>query len=55
MNGCNYTPSYIAIYADKELKGGLKGASDDEVNARLDAIIRLFVCLHSRDNFILQY
>jgi cullin 3 len=37
------------------LKKGLKGVSPAEQEARLEAIIRLFCCLHGRDVFIKAY
>ena len=33
----------------------LKGKSEEQTDARLDAIIRLFCCLHGRDIFIKSY
>jgi cullin 3 len=55
MNMCQFTPHYIASFTDNEFKKGLKGVSELETNARLDAIIRLFCCLHGRDVFIKAY
>lgn len=55
MNQCQFTPHYIASYCDNELKKGLKGVSEQETEARLEAIIRLFCCLHGRDVFIKAY
>ena len=55
MNECSQTPSYIAQYCDVELKKGLKGASEQEIDSRLSAIVRLFCCLHGRDIFIKSY
>ena len=55
MNKCQYTAHYIASYCDNEFRKGLKGISEAETNERLDAIIRLFCCLHGRDVFIKSY
>jgi len=55
MNKCGSTPSFIANYTDKELKSGLKSVSNDEIDQRLSAIVRLFCCLHGRDLFIKSY
>ena len=55
MNKQDMTPHYMAAYSDNELRKGLKGIPDAEVNLRLDAIIRLFCCLHGRDIFIRAY
>lgn len=55
MNKCSLTANYIAAYCDNEFRRGLKGVSEQETNDRLDAIIRLFCCLHGRDVFIKAY
>lgn len=55
MNQCQFTPHYIASYCDNELKKGLKGVNEVETDVRLEAIIRLFCCLHGRDVFIKAY
>ena len=55
MNNCQFSPHYIASYCDNELRKGLKGVSEAETEARLEAIIRLFCCLHGRDVFIKAY
>lgn len=55
MNECSQTPSYIANYTDVELKKGLKGSTEAEIDTRLSAIVRLFCCLHGRDIFIKAY
>ena len=49
------TPHYIAAYCDNEFRKGLKGLSEADTNSRLEAIIRLFCCLHGRDVFIRSY
>jgi len=55
MNNCEKTPHYIAIYTDGQFKKGLNQISIDEVEKRLEAIVRLFCCLHGRDTFIASY
>ncbi|PCJ22545.1 MAG: hypothetical protein COA94_09010 [Rickettsiales bacterium] len=55
MNEQQVTAHFIASYCDNEFKKGLKGVSEAETDSRLDAIIRLFCCLHSRDVFVKQY
>ena len=55
MNKCQHTPHYIASYCDNEFRRGLKGVSEAETENRLDAIIRLFCCLHARDVFVRSY
>jgi len=55
MNECASTPAFIAQYCDAELKKGLKGKNEKEIDDRLSAIVRLFCCLHGRDIFIKSY
>lgn len=55
MNQCDKTPHHIAFYCDNEQKKGLKQLSDTEIEKRLDAIVRLFCCLHGRDTFMASY
>lgn len=55
MNKCNYSPHFIASYCDNEFRKGLKGINEIETEGRLEAIIRLFCCLHERDSFIKSY
>lgn len=55
MNGQPFTPNYIAQFTDREMRVGLKGVADFEVDKRLSAIINLFRCLHGRDIFIKAY
>lgn len=56
MNKQQLSPNFIAAYCNNEFVKGLKGVNDRAlINARLDAIIRLFCCLHSRDIFIKAY
>ena len=45
----------MAKYSDNELSKGLKGVSTEDQNDRLDAIIRLFCCLHGRDTYLKAY
>jgi hypothetical protein len=55
MNKCNYTPHFLASYCDNEFKKGLRGASEEETEKRLSAIINVFNCLHARDVFLRSY
>lgn len=55
MNSYSSTPAFIATYAHKELTTGLKGVNNEETELRLDAIVKLFCCLHGRDLFIKKY
>ena len=55
MNEQSFTSGYIAQFADKELRQGLKGVPDLEVEKRLSSIINLFCCLQGRDMFLKVY
>ena len=55
MNKCSYSAHYIASYCDNEMKKGLKGVSESDTEIRLNALIKLFVCLNDRDVFIRYY
>ena len=55
MNECGQTPFYLAVFSNMEMTKGLKGVSDSELQDRLDAIIRLFCCLHGRDTYMKAY
>lgn len=55
MNACSATPIYIAKYTHTEMTRGLKGVSNEETEQRIEAIVKLFCCLHGRDVFINKY
>jgi len=55
MNKFSETPQYMADYCDHLFKTGIKGMSENEIEENLDAVIRLFRCLHNRDIFIKAY
>jgi len=55
MNQYDKTPHHMAMYADNEFKKAFKQLNDIEIEKRLDAIVRLFCCLHGRDTFIASY
>ena len=55
MNKFSETPQYMAEYCDYLFKSGIKGMSENEIEENLDAVIRLFRCLHNRDIFIKAY
>ena len=52
MNEQTFTAMYIAQFADRELRVGLKGVTELDVDRRLSSIIDIFRCLHSRDSFM---
>ena len=55
INEGQFSAMYIAQFTDKEMRVGLKGASDFEVNRRFNDIIRLFRHCAYRDYFIKMY
>ena len=55
MNECPKTPHFIAFYCDNEFRKGFKQLTDDEIDKKLDAVVRLFCCLHGRDLFIATF
>jgi hypothetical protein len=55
MNKFSETPQYMADYCDHLFKSGIKGMSESDIEQNLDAVIRLFRCLHNRDVFINAY
>lgn len=55
MNEFDRTPQYIAFYMDKELKSGFKQLNEEEIERKIEAVIKLFCCLLGRDVFISAY
>lgn len=55
MNTWSETPYSIASYCDQMFKTGIRGMSEEQIEEELNAIIRLFCCLHNRDVFIRAY
>ena len=55
MNKFSDTPQYLAEYWDNLFRVGIKGMSESEIDENLNAIIRLFRCLHNRDIFAKAY
>lgn len=55
MNEQDKSPHFIAIFTDNEFKKGFKQLSPTEIEKKLDAIVRLFCCLHGRDLFIASF
>jgi hypothetical protein len=55
MNTCDKSPHFIAIYTDSQFKKGLNQISIEEIDKKLEALVRLFCCLHGRDTFMASY
>ncbi|PXF49024.1 Cullin-3 [Gracilariopsis chorda] len=55
INGFNRAAEYLSLYVDKLLRKDFKGCGDDEIEAKLDAVMALFRYLHERDVFERYY
>ena len=55
MNANQQTPAFLANFTDNELKSGIQGMSNSDVEERLTQITRLFCCLHGRDIYVKAY
>ncbi len=55
LNADTRAANCLAIYADELLKSGLKGASEEEVNTRLNMVILIFRYLSDKDVFESYY
>lgn len=55
LNADTRAANCLAIYADELLKSGLKGAAEDEVHTRLNAVILIFRYLSDKDVFESYY
>jgi sulfatase maturation enzyme AslB (radical SAM superfamily) len=52
---CQKTPHLMAYYCDHEFQRGFRQMTDDQIDLKLDSIVRLFCCLNGRDQFIASY
>ena len=55
MNKNQQTPQYIAKYTDDTMITGLNGLHGEEIDFKLNCIVRLFCCLNSRDTYVKAY
>ena len=55
MNDQKLTPTFMALFCDEDMRKGLKGLNEEQVNSKLDQMIGLFRCLHGRDVFMKSY
>lgn len=49
------SPEYLSLFIDNMLKKGLKGVSEDEVDATLDKVMVLFRFIQDKDLFEKYY
>lgn len=55
LNSFQQSAEYLSLYVDKLIKRDVKGSTDDEIEARLDAVMTLFRYLHEKDVFEKYY
>ena len=55
MNKQQMTAKHLATFTDRELRVGLKGASEDEAEQKLASITQIFCFLFERDIYIKAY
>ena len=55
MNEFNKTPQYIALFMDIEQKKNFKQMTIQDIEKKIDKIIKIFCCLNGRDEFITAY
>ena len=55
INLSQRTPEYISLFMDDRLRRGVKGASDEDVEATLDKVMMLFRYLAEKDVFEKYY
>lgn len=55
MNKNQQTSVYIAKYTDDVMIKGLNGLQGEEIDQKLNSIVRLFCCLNARDTYVKTY
>eukprot|EP00188_Purpureofilum_apyrenoidigerum_P004024 Plantae.Rhodophyta-Purpureofilum_apyrenoidigerum.ctg4379.p1 GENE.Plantae.Rhodophyta-Purpureofilum_apyrenoidigerum.ctg4379~~Plantae.Rhodophyta-Purpureofilum_apyrenoidigerum.ctg4379.p1 ORF type:complete len:774 (+),score=184.12 Plantae.Rhodophyta-Purpureofilum_apyrenoidigerum.ctg4379:27-2324(+) len=55
LNDCQPISEYLSLYVDKLLRLDFRGASDEEMEDRLDVVVALFRHLHEKDVFERYY
>ena len=55
MNESDKIPYYLAIFIDQELRTSTNFVQQNETVERLDAVLKLVMCLSGRDKFLRQY
>jgi len=55
VNLNTHSPEYISLFVDEQLRKGMKGTSEEEVEALLDKVVMLFRYLQEKDVFEKYY
>ena len=55
VNLNTHSPEFISLFVDEQLRKGMKGTSEEEVEATLDKVVMLFRYLHEKDVFEKYY
>lgn len=55
MNKFEKTPKYIALYLDSELKKNSKRLSSDEMENKIEKVMKIFCFISGRDEFLKVY
>jgi len=55
MNLNTHSPEYISLFVDEQLRKGMKGTSEEEVEVTLDKVVMLFRYLQEKDVFEKYY
>jgi hypothetical protein len=55
INNNEKSSRFLAMYCDNELKRGIKGLTEDEIESSLNKILGFFRFLYSRDSFLKDY
>merc|ERR1719181_1299644 len=55
MNLNQHSPEYISLFVDEQLRKGMKGTSEEEVEHTLDKVVMLFRYLQEKDVFEKYY
>jgi len=55
VNLNTHSPEFISLFVDEQLRKGMKGTSDEEIEGTLDKVVMLFRYLHDKDVFEKYY
>jgi len=55
VNLNSHSPEFISLFVDEQLRKGMKGTSEEEVEGTLDKVVMLFRYLHEKDVFEKYY
>ena len=55
VNLNSHSPEYLSLFVDEQLRKGMKGASEEDVEATLDKVVMIFRYLHEKDFFEKYY